>query len=248
MTGCLVALALLLTGVFILAAVAVAVTAELGGVGLAVALVALVVFAGLSSRRRAARREAEARRREQERTARAQGRMQWLERYLPPLLRGPITGASPLPRPWRMHRDVAVRACRDYAATVEAMAPGPLRERLAAQQPALEAAAEQVATLAAHAAELDRQLRALPHPARAGAQAGQLRAAIERARDHLQERAAGMALAAAQAAHVAVSQSMADADEVVDSVADLRSAVGGMATAMEELRPGVRPAERRMPG
>ncbi|HVM13319.1 MAG TPA: hypothetical protein VM287_03215 [Egibacteraceae bacterium] len=248
MTGCLVAVALLVAGALTLVAVAVAVTAELGGVGLAIALVGLAVFGALSSRRRAARREAEARRREQEQAARAQGRMQWLERYLPPLLRGPITGTSPLPRPWRMHRDVAVRACRDYAATVEGMAPGPLRDRLADQQPALEAAAEQVATLAAHAAELDRQLRALPHPARAGAQAAELRAAIERARHHLQERAAGMALAAAQAAHVAVSQSMADAEEVVDSVADLRSSVKGMATAMDELRPAVRPAERPMPG
>lgn len=248
MTGCLVALALLAVGVLTLVAVVGAVASELGAVGLAVALVVLVAFAALSSRRRTARREEEVRRRERERAARAQRRIRWVERYLPPLWRGPISGSSSLPRPWRMHRDVAVKACRDYAVTVEGLAPGPLRERLAEQQPLLEAAVEQVATLAARAAELDRQLRALPRAARTGAQADELRAAIERARDHLQARTAGMALVAAQAAHVAVSQSIADAEEVLDAVADLRSAVGGMAAAVDELQPLVGPARRRMPG
>jgi hypothetical protein len=245
MTGCFAVVALGLLGVVMVLATAIAAVDALGLAGLLVVLGVLIVLGSLNSRRRAARREAEARRREQERRARAQRRAEQIQTYLP-WVSVPVTGTSPLPRPWRMHLDVATTACRDYASCVASMRPGPVRDRLAEQQPALEDAATQVETLARRAAELDRQLKALPRAARGGPQSDTLRRAIEQARDLLQERSGGMALVAAQAAHVAMSQSLADADEVIDSVADLSTTVGGLSAAMDDLAPP-RPDEGRLP-
>jgi hypothetical protein len=236
MTGCFVAVALGLLGVVMVLATAVAAADTLGMAGILIVLGVLIILGSFRGKRRAARREAEAQRREQERLARSRRRAEQIQMYLP-WVSVPVSGTSPLPRPWRMHLDVATKACRDYASCVEAMRPGPIRDRLADQQQALEEAAAQVDTLARRAAELDRQLKALPRAARQGPQAATLQRGIEQARDQLQDRAGGMALIAAQAAHVAMSQSLADAEEVVDSVADLRTTVGGLSAAMEELAP-----------
>jgi hypothetical protein len=236
MTGCFVAVALGLLGVVLVLATALAAADALGMAGVLVVVGVLIILGSFSGKRRAARRAAEAERREQERLARSRRRAEQIQMYLP-WVSVPVSGTSPLPRPWRMHLDVATKACRDYASCVEAMRPGPIRDRLADQQQALEEAAAQVETLARRAAELDRQLKALPRAARQGTQAATLHQGIEQARDQLQDRAGGMALIAAQAAHVAMSQSMADAEEVIDSVADLRTTVGGLSAAMGELAP-----------
>jgi hypothetical protein len=196
------------------------------------ALVALLAAVGLL----AVYTQRTARARRAERAARRR-RQQLLERGQRPALwgvpRAPVNRATRLPRTWWQPVEDARRAAHSYLATVSGMPPGPLRERLEQASRTMEVGVERCDALARRGAELERQLRGLPQQA---APPAGLREGLDVAHARLRDQSAAMALVAAHAAQVAVSQSLGASDDTHAALIDLETTVGGLARAMDDVR------------
>jgi hypothetical protein len=176
----------------------------------------------------------------------------------------PIDASSPLPRQWWEPSDLARRAVADYRACVRGLPAGPVRQRLLDGVTAMEDGAEELDRIVRRGAELDRQLRRFrrtgrwgngydgAEPADAPERVARLSRRVETARRRVDERLHALRVAALEAADVAVSMSLSDADDLVSGVEDTLSRVTGMATALDDTdtvsRPTIRseePSERR---
>jgi hypothetical protein len=235
--GCLLYLAGIAAGTLALGLI-LDISGVLGWIGIAIgvwaiaSVTAAVTWAQRRKRRREERRLRRARRAQRRALTRV-GKRRYAER--------PIDETSPLPRQWWEPVSLARKAARDYRTCVESLPHGAVRDRLAEGYTAMQTGAAQLEGISRRGAELDRQLtrfRRRSEEANHRERIGTLTTRVEEARSRVAERLEAMQLAALDVANVAVSMSLADADELVSGVEHTLTGIAGVASAMDELDGG----------